>query len=282
MWLANLKETIVSYFVEEEKPFLPDGITPNPKFKIHGQPVQQQYTQSTPNGNNNTIVFEGTKEHAVLSEQISNIEKRTKYNDKRILKLREEAKELISKGLKKSALQKLKMAKLLENENNKSDAQQMNLTVMTLKLESVQMDHETFKAQKEGANAMKTIFGKVGSVKEIEKEQDEIRNTMEDADEFSRTLGEPLLMDNEFDTVELEDELDQLLHEDDPQTSKSRNGGKKVKSREEQIVEEEIAALEREMAQVNIQKQSPKPTVQLSNDSGDMRLRKKNPISLEK
>jgi charged multivesicular body protein 4 len=143
-----------------------------------------------------------------MKDTLEVLEKREKHLTKQIEKETAEAKGHMAKNNKKAALLCLKRKKIFEGEIEKLNAQMMNVQTMSMKLESTVIDMETFKAQQEGAKAMKNIF-KSTNVDKIDVEMEKVRDTMEDAREISDAISQPLGTDV-FDEGELEDELAQL------------------------------------------------------------------------
>lgn len=88
------------------------------------------------------------------------LQKREQLLNKKIEKETEEAKKHMQKNNKKAALICLKRKKQYEAEIEKLNKQMMNIETMSLQLEQTVIDMETFKAQQQGAKAMKDIFKK--------------------------------------------------------------------------------------------------------------------------
>ena len=116
------------------------------------------------------------------------------------------------------ALFALKRKKLYEAEIDKIGNIKMTLETQVMNLESAAQNAATFKAMHAGKDAMKTINTEVG-IEKVDDLMDEIREEMEQADEISNALAQPvdpLMMDEddllaELANLEAEDVEEQLL-----------------------------------------------------------------------
>eukprot|EP01004_Peranema_trichophorum_P006933 NODE_5730_length_976_cov_44.944900_g5149_i0.p1 GENE.NODE_5730_length_976_cov_44.944900_g5149_i0~~NODE_5730_length_976_cov_44.944900_g5149_i0.p1 ORF type:complete len:217 (-),score=54.32 NODE_5730_length_976_cov_44.944900_g5149_i0:260-910(-) len=122
------------------------------------------------------------------------------------------AREASQKGNKQTALLHLKRKKQFEDQLTKIQAQRSNIEQMQLKLEEVAMNMESLQAQRQGAQAIRNLYGRM-TPERIDKEMDDVRNVMESATEISEAISQPLGTDL-IDEDELEAELAELEQEE--------------------------------------------------------------------
>eukprot|EP00668_Euglena_longa_P011284 GGOE01013675.1.p1 GENE.GGOE01013675.1~~GGOE01013675.1.p1 ORF type:complete len:257 (-),score=74.65 GGOE01013675.1:161-871(-) len=135
------------------------------------------------------------------------LEKRAALLTKNILTLEGQARAEVHKGTpqaKKQAMALLKKKKVFEDNLAKLGAQQNNLQALQDKLEEADFNKQSIAAQLEAAKALKKL-----NVDKVEDVLDQIRETMQQADEISQVLCQPLA-DDAIDEGELLAELEEL------------------------------------------------------------------------
>eukprot|EP01001_Neometanema_parovale_P009330 NODE_5573_length_931_cov_96.815594_g5350_i0.p1 GENE.NODE_5573_length_931_cov_96.815594_g5350_i0~~NODE_5573_length_931_cov_96.815594_g5350_i0.p1 ORF type:complete len:227 (+),score=78.02 NODE_5573_length_931_cov_96.815594_g5350_i0:56-736(+) len=147
-----------------------------------------------------------------LGDHLETIEKREAVLEKKIEQELAKAREASKKGKKNEALTHLKRKKTYEEQCQKLQAQRTNIEMMQMKLEEAAMNVEALKAQKEGAKALKNAYGKTDASK-IDADMDEVRDTMDMANEISDAVAQPLGQDM-LDEDDLEAELAELEQEE--------------------------------------------------------------------
>mmetsp|Transcript_143693 Transcript_143693/g.250788 ORF Transcript_143693/g.250788 Transcript_143693/m.250788 type:complete len:220 (-) Transcript_143693:322-981(-) len=146
-----------------------------------------------------------------LGDTLETIEKREAVLSKKIDAEVAKAREASKKGNKNLALTHLKRKKQYEEQMTKLSAQRMNIENMQMKMEEATMNLETLKAQKEGAKAIKEMYGKMTPDK-IDADMETVREVMDHANEISDALSQPL--GDQLDEDDLEAELAELEQAD--------------------------------------------------------------------
>lgn len=123
------------------------------------------------------------------------------------------AKDFMKKKNKNGALICMKRKRAYDDQLNKLGAQKLNIDNMIMKLESAATDVDMFKAQEDGARALKQVYGK-NTAETIDRKMDEVRDTMEQADEISNAISQPLGLYGDMDEDDLLQELADLESDD--------------------------------------------------------------------
>lgn len=128
-----------------------------------------------------------------------------------------------------------------------------NIQEMHQKIEEAAMDKMTLDAQKKAAKELKTIY-KGTSIEKIEDDMDNIRETIENANDISNALAQNFSVD----LGDVDDELERLMNEDIedqilgmkevPKGKISSGTEKKSVKQEEEEDDEEFKKLEAEFA----------------------------------
>jgi charged multivesicular body protein 4 len=106
----------------------------------------------------------------------------------------------------------LKSKKQLQAQYDKLSAQINNTETMVYSLENAVSDVETLKAQQLAASTMKDVYKATGGIEKVDNMLDDIRDTMDRANELSDALSQQL-GGNLVDEDEIEDELAALEEE---------------------------------------------------------------------
>ncbi len=164
------------------------------------------------------------------------------------------ARKWVREGNKTNAAMALKRKKALQARYEKINTQKMNLEHMEGKVGEAAVDMEVLKAQQKAAKALKNAYeGK--TVEDIEATMMDIQDTIQDHEEISNALAQPLgttLDDddvlNELDA--LKDELNEEQMTDLKPVSKRKISTTKVTkpAKVEEDVDEDMKALEAELA----------------------------------
>jgi charged multivesicular body protein 4 len=137
----------------------------------------------------------------LLSKRETHLKKQRDKHDNEI-------KIYMSKDQKIEALHCLKKKKRIDEELKNLRAQMDNVETISGRLEQTVVNLEVFKAQKRGATALKTVTNEM-SVDKIELEMDKVKEAMEDADDITRAVSQPLGTEV-YDDDALESELNEL------------------------------------------------------------------------
>eukprot|EP01117_Protostelium_nocturnum_P011058 TRINITY_DN4009_c0_g1_i1.p1 TRINITY_DN4009_c0_g1~~TRINITY_DN4009_c0_g1_i1.p1 ORF type:complete len:217 (+),score=65.54 TRINITY_DN4009_c0_g1_i1:161-811(+) len=146
-----------------------------------------------------------------LRETIDVLEKREVHLQKKMDNETQAAKTALAKKDKKTALMCLKRKKLYEGQAEKLSGTRMNLEVQVMNLEGANVNLETLKAIKLGAETMKTMH-KQYNIDKIDDIMDDAREQMDMATELGDALSQPLA-GTEMDEDDLLNELDELEQE---------------------------------------------------------------------
>eukprot|EP00616_Rhizochromulina_sp_CCMP1243_P009782 CAMPEP_0118973260 /NCGR_PEP_ID=MMETSP1173-20130426/9665_1 /TAXON_ID=1034831 /ORGANISM="Rhizochromulina marina cf, Strain CCMP1243" /LENGTH=229 /DNA_ID=CAMNT_0006922881 /DNA_START=68 /DNA_END=757 /DNA_ORIENTATION=- len=164
------------------------------------QPARQQ--QSTPDVAQSILKLRTT---------VDTLDKREVHIQKKIDAQIQEARQNMKKGDKRSALYCMKRKKMFEGEVDKIRGARMTLEQQALALESSATTMETFKAMREGNQTMRALRANVDA-DTVGETMDDIRDEIEEANDISAAIGEPLndgLEDEEALLAEL-NEMEQL------------------------------------------------------------------------
>lgn len=130
--------------------------------------------------------------------------------EKKISELETKAKDYLNAGKRPMALQSIKLKKQYEDQIQTLNQQILNLETLNATIESTLINMDTLNMQKKGAEQLKTML-KNKTVADIEKTKDEIMDTMEDIQEVTDVLAQPLET-TKYDDDELEGELTSLMN----------------------------------------------------------------------
>jgi len=172
------------------------------------------------------------KETDTIHENIRTLDLSEELLSKKIKEKEEQAKEYLRKKNKNGALKCMKIKKLYENQLNRLNSHITNQEMMKIKVEDSITDMNVFNSQKKSVQMIKKIYGQT-TVDKIHDEIDNIKDVIQDADDISKALTEPLIINND-DEDELLDELNNI---------------------EEQIKDEKKLELEVEIPNVQIYKE---------------------------
>ncbi len=159
------------------------------------------------------------------------------------------------------ALNALSRRKILENDLDKLTGTRTTIETQINAIENVNINFETMKAMKQGAQAMKSIHGSMNADK-VDATMDEIQNQIQLGEEISDAISRPIGSAAEIDEVELQEELEALEQEEldnkmigaeappvhNLPDLTSRVANKPVPTAEEEDEEAELRALQAEMA----------------------------------
>jgi len=162
------------------------------------------------------------------------------------------AKECMKKKNKNGALICMKRKKAYDDQLAKIGTQKLNIDAMIMKLEAAATDMDMFHAQTAGAEALRNIYGK-NTTEKIDRKMDEVRDTIDSANEISDAIAQPLGLLSEMDDDELLQELADLENEDlqnmlDMDTKVPPTSLRQPASASAIEEEDDFAALESDMA----------------------------------
>ncbi len=138
----------------------------------------------------------------------------------------------------------------------------LNMETMNMKLEEASIDMETIKAQTKAASQLKKIHKELGGADKIAEHLDNVRDIIEDANEISDALAQPLGADtlddddllNELNELEQEEmDKDMLKMQPTPKTTTTKAVAKEAatkvaaKHAPKEEEDEDLAALEAEL-----------------------------------
>ncbi|GMI21205.1 hypothetical protein TeGR_g3204 [Tetraparma gracilis] len=157
-----------------------------------------------------------------LRESLATLDKREDHIQKKADAMVEEAKKKLAAKDKKGALFSMKRKKMYESEVEKIMNSKMTLETQIMSLETQIQNIETFKAMKAGKTAMEAVRKGV-DVDNVDEMMDDIREEMEQANEISQAIGQPV-DGAEFDEDELLSELNELEENDLEEAMLSKPG----------------------------------------------------------
>ncbi|KAF9123217.1 Snf7 family [Linnemannia elongata] len=114
---------------------------------------------------------------------------------------------------RRAALMALKRKKQFEGQIEKISGSRLTIETQVMAIENANVNLETMKAMRAGAEAMKGIHGAMDIAK-VDQTMEEIRDQMELANEISDVISQPVGFGVEMDDDELAAELDELEQEE--------------------------------------------------------------------
>lgn len=192
--------------------------------------------------------IEKTKKAAVgTREQIELLQRKSDYLDKRIQKELADAKLCIkNKQQEKAKIHLARKARYIKQQDQLAN-QILNLEEMSFALENQQLVQEQITVMK----TTKLVFKDLNTEKqrkEIEDLTDDIREHMEDVREISEALSEPIGNTADLDIDAELEELEQLDLDQDMLKINTPSPSVQETKTQEQIEEDQLQQLEREMA----------------------------------
>lgn len=187
------------------------------------------------------------------------LEKKEKVLQKKIAMEIEKAKEFTRLKNKRAAIQCLKRKKLYEVQVEQLGNFQLRIHDQMIMLEGAKATTETVDALRSGASAMKAIQ-KATNIDDVDKTMDEINEQTENMKQIQEALSTPIGTSADIDEDELEAELEDLegaeLEEqlitpsvqELPQAYRPPVPTQKAKPPQNKEEEDELAALQAEMA----------------------------------
>ncbi|KAF9347893.1 hypothetical protein BGX26_000666 [Mortierella sp. AD094] len=107
----------------------------------------------------------------------------------------------------------LKRKKQYEGQIEKISGSRLTIETQVMAIENANVNLETMKAMRAGAEAMKGIHGAM-DINKVDQTMEEIRDQMEIAEEISNVISQPVAFGVEMDEDELAAELDELEQEE--------------------------------------------------------------------
>lgn len=154
-----------------------------------------------------------------LREHINLLSKKQAHLQGQITAQENEARKFLTRGNKTMAKNALKKKKVYEGQLVKLESQMDSLEQQLFSIESANLNLETMRAMKQGAKAMKSIHSGL-DIDRVDETMDEIREQVELGEEISDAISRPLYTGaNEIDEDELDEELDMLAQETEPQVA---------------------------------------------------------------
>ncbi|ODQ50310.1 ESCRT-III component [Saitoella complicata NRRL Y-17804] len=147
-----------------------------------------------------------------LREQLLMLEKKESHLQKQIDEQTAIAKKNATTN-KKAALRALRTRKTLENALDQLASSRQTIETQVYSIENANVNFETMKAMKAGAEAMKTIH-KGMSIDKVDATMDEIREQIMLGDEVAEAISRPVGIGNDVDETELEEELEMMEQEE--------------------------------------------------------------------
>lgn len=188
------------------------------------------------------------------------LEKRERVLQKKIDQEVEKAKACLAKKNKSGAMVAMKRKKAYESQIERLNNQRFNIEQIQMKLEEATIDMETFNAQRNGAEAIKGVYGNTTASK-VDEDMDKVRDTIEDANEIGQAISESFGFGMEMDEDDVMDELNMLEQEElDKQMLDMNNvpshqveskqkapSSTEPEKQKQPAVDDELAALEAEL-----------------------------------
>jgi charged multivesicular body protein 4 len=147
-----------------------------------------------------------------LRETLLLLEKRESFLQSKIDAELRLARENATKN-KRSALMALKRKKQYEDQIERISGTRMTIETQVMAIENANVNLETMKAMKAGAQAMQSIHGEM-NIDKVDKTMDEIRDQMDLANEISDAISQGVSYGTELDEEELNAELELLEQEE--------------------------------------------------------------------
>ncbi|CAO3569547.1 ESCRT-III subunit protein snf7 [Mortierella alpina] len=114
---------------------------------------------------------------------------------------------------RRAALMALKRKKQFEGQIEKISGSRLTIETQVMAIENANVNLETMKAMRAGAEAMKGIHGAM-DINKVDQTMEEIRDQMELANEISDVISQPVGFGIDMDEDELAAELDELEQEE--------------------------------------------------------------------
>ncbi|MCO5565869.1 hypothetical protein L7F22_019544 [Adiantum nelumboides] len=143
-----------------------------------------------------------------LRQQLLMLEKKEEHLTKKIDDETRKAKANVTTN-KRAAQAALRQRKQYENELDRISGTRMTLETQVHAIESANMNLETMKAMRKGADALKGIHGSL-NIDKVDATMDSIREQMDLTNEISDAISNPVAMGQDIDEDELKNELDEL------------------------------------------------------------------------
>ncbi|KAG2382635.1 hypothetical protein C9374_005215 [Naegleria lovaniensis] len=192
-----------------------------------------------------------------IHETIATLEKREQLLEKKCSEEDSKARAFLQEGNRTAAAQCVKKKKQYQTQLSRIQGQKQNLEQTLLALEEAVINAETLKTQKETSDAIKKVY-KGMTAEDIENVMDDVRETLEDANQISDALAQNV--GNVIDEGDLLDELEQMedaIHKEEMEAlqlpeekpTSTTNGSKVVKkpvaatNKEDEELEKELASL---------------------------------------
>jgi len=118
------------------------------------------------------------------------------------------------RAVEQRALQTLKQKRMYEEQLSQITQQQFNMESASLAIDNMQNSLATFEAMKTANKALKKQYGKI-DIDKIEKEQFDMQDLLDQANEVQETFGRSYALPDEIDEADLEAELEQLALEEE-------------------------------------------------------------------
>ncbi|KAM3218286.1 Vacuolar protein sorting-associated protein 32 -like protein 1 [Capsicum chinense] len=225
--------------------FFSVGATKSRMFtRMFGKPKQETNALATLDKLNETLEMLEKKEKVLLKKSAAEVEK---------------AKEFTRAKNKRAAIQCLKRKRLYEQQIEQLGNFQLRIHDQMIMLEGAKATTETVDALRTGAAAMKAIQ-KATNIDDVDKTMDEITEQTENMKTIQEALSTPIGAAADFDEDELEAELEELegaeLEEQLLQPATTAPvapinlpaGRQQVRPAAQKTEEDELAALQAEMA----------------------------------
>jgi len=154
---------------------------------------------------------------ASSDERIASIEVKVKKLDGELARYKEQMSKLRAgpgkRAVEQRALRTLKQKRMYEEQLAQITQQQFNMESASLAMDNMRNSLATFEAMKTANKALKKQYGKI-DIDKIEKEQFDMEELLEQANEVQETFGRSYALPDDLDEADLEAELEQLALED--------------------------------------------------------------------
>ncbi|KAI1295056.1 ESCRT-III subunit protein snf7 [Mortierella claussenii] len=147
-----------------------------------------------------------------LRNTLQMLEKRETFLQTKIDNELKIAKANVNKN-RRAALMALKRKKQYEGQIEKISGSRLTIETQVMAIENANVNLETMKAMRAGAEAMKGIHGAM-DINKVDQTMEEIRDQMELANEISDVISQPVGFGIDMDEDELAAELDELEQEE--------------------------------------------------------------------
>lgn len=143
-----------------------------------------------------------------LRTQLLTLEKKEEHLTKKIDEETRKAKANVTTN-KRVAQAALRQRKAYENELDRIAGTRMTLETQVHAIESANLNLETMKAMRKGADALRNIHGSL-NIDKVDATMDSIREQMDLTNEISDAISNPVGMGQDIDEDELKNELEEL------------------------------------------------------------------------